>query len=320
MLVAMLSSLATRAAALDERVRGSVLGAGRIVLGLLWLANLHWKVPPAFGDDTGGGLFKYSAAVVRHSPFAPFGWVTEEIVLPNFRLFGWVTLVTELLLAMLLLIGYRTKIVALVGAVWSVPIMLSVLYYDRADEWSWSYLLMIAAHLMAYASDAGTHLGLDGVLRRDAAVARRAVRAIGIIAIGVGAAGLFVARSVSFAGDRVALFGSDAGFTTDDGSIVRRWELKFLWFNPMWALCTVVLGAVLVAGVRQQWVRRAGGVGFAVLAVVILVVQRFDYLRDDGSIQVVSTASNAAVWGAAALVVLLVDRVLGSTRVPADPA
>jgi thiosulfate dehydrogenase (quinone) large subunit len=149
---------------LDRRCRGVVLGLGRITLGLLWLANIHWKVPGDFGEANGGGLYKYSSSVSRNSTFAPFTWVTEQFVLPNFGFFGWFTLVTEIALAALLIVGYRTKIVALAGAAMSVPIMLSVLYYDKADEWSWSYLLMIAAHLMAYASDAGNHLGVD--LRR----------------------------------------------------------------------------------------------------------------------------------------------------------
>jgi thiosulfate dehydrogenase [quinone] large subunit len=303
-----LTSITRRASAIDERARGAVLGAARVGLGLLWLANLHWKVPPRFGEDSGGGLYKYSASVSRHSPFAPFTWLTEQVVLPNFQLFGWLTLVIETLLAALLLIGYRTKVVALVGAVMTVPIMLSVLYYDRGDEWSWSYLLMIIGHLFAYASDAGSHFGLDGVLRGDAARARRASTVVGAIAIGIGAIGLFVARSVSFAGERVALLGSDAGFVNDEGLLVRRWELKFVWFNPLWAMLTIVLGALVVVGVRQRWASRVAAAGFAVLALVVLLVQHVDYVRDDGSVQVVSTASNVAMWVGLALAVGLLDR------------
>lgn len=303
-----LTSITRRASAIDEQARGAVLGAARVGLGLLWLANLHWKVPPRFGEDSGGGLYKYSASVSRHSPFAPFTWFTEQVVLPNFQFFGWLTLVTETLLAALLIIGYRTKVAALVGAVMTVPIMLSVLYYDRGDEWSWSYLLMIIGHLFAYASDAGSHFGLDGVLRRDAAAARRASTVIGATAIGIGAIGLFVARSVSFAGERVALLGSDAGFVNDEGVLVRRWELKFVWFNPLWAMLTIVLGALVVVGVRQRWASRVAAAGFAVLAFVVLLVQHVDYVRDDGSVQVVSTASNVAMWGGLALAVVLLDR------------
>jgi thiosulfate dehydrogenase (quinone) large subunit len=284
------------------------------MLGLLWLANIHWKVPGDFGEANGGGLFKYSESVSRHSTFAPFTWITEEFVLPNFAFFGWFTLLSEVALAMLLLVGYRTKLVALAGAAMSVPIMLSVLYYDRADEWSWSYLLMIAAHLMAYASDAGNHLGIDGVLRRGPQAARRAMLPVGILTTVIGVAGLFVARSTSFAGRSVALLGSDAGFTDADGKITRRWELKFVWFNPLWAILTIAFGLLIIASVKQLWAARAAGIGLAAIALVILATRTFDYVRDDGAVQKVATGSNAALWGGLALAVLLFDRAIRSDQ------
>jgi len=309
----MTAALRARAGDFDQRASGWVIGGVRILAGLLWLANLHWKVPPAFGEDSGGGLFKYSESVTRNSPLAPFTWVTEEPILPNFRFFGWVTLVVELLLALLLLIGYRTRVVALVGAAWSVPILLSVIYYDRADEWSWSYLMMIGLHLVLFATAAGRHLGLDGVLERGNDAARRALSIVGAVAVAVGGLGLYVARSVTFAGAEAALLGSDAGFESDGGGITHRWELKFLFFNPLWALLTIVFGALVVIGARNArstWLALVGAGGFAVIAIVAFITQTFDYLRDDGQVQVVSTASNVALWGAfAAAGVLLARRV-----------
>jgi thiosulfate dehydrogenase [quinone] large subunit len=303
-----LTTVTSRAAAIDQRAQGAVLGAGRIIVGLMWLANLHWKVPPDFGQDSGGGLFKYSASVSRHSPFAPFTWVTEQIILPNFAFFGWVTLIAETIVAALLLIGYQTKLAALTGAALAVPILLSVIYYDRADEWSWSYLLMIAAHLLIYASGAGRAIGLDGVLGGGRARLVAAQRVLGAVLAGLGLAGLYVARSMDFAGRRVALLGSDAGFVNDAGDLTRRWELKFLWFNPSLALMTIALGVAVLAGIRWRWAAWAAGIWLVVAAVVALAFQRFDYARDDGVDQVISAASNAAVWGGLGLAVLLVDR------------
>lgn len=293
---------------LDVRLRGPALGLARISLGLLWLANLHWKVPNDFGESNGGGLFKYSESVTRNSPFAPFTWVTEQIILPNFQFFGWFTIIVETILAALLLVGYRTKIVALLGAAMTIPIMLSVIYYDGADEWSWAYILMFSAHIMLWASDSGAHFGVDGVLRRGPSDARRALMSIGVITTVVGVAGLFVARSVSFVGSEVALLGSDAGFVDADGNLVRRWELKFLWFNPMWALLTIACGVLLIVAVKQVWAARVAGIGLLGLAVVVFATRTFDYVRVDGSIQLIGTASNAALWGGFGLAVLLLDR------------
>jgi thiosulfate dehydrogenase [quinone] large subunit len=299
------------------RAEGWAIGGARILVGLMWLANIHWKVPPGFGEDTGGGLFKYSESGLRHSPFAPFAWVNENLVLENFRLFGWFTLVTEIALAGLLIIGYRTRWVALAGAAMSVPIMLSVLYYDRADEWSWSYLLMIGFHLLLWATSSGERLGLDGVLRAGNGVARRSLTMLGAITAVIGLLGLFVARSVDFAGRQAALLGSDAGFADGD-NVVRRWELKFLWFNPMWALLTLLAGAMLIAGARRLIVAQAGAVVLALLAVVVFFQQTFDYLRDDGSVQEVATGSNVAVWGGFAVAGWLLARKAGAID-PVEP-
>jgi len=304
----MIATMQQRASVLDERLRGGVLGSARIAVGLMWLANLHWKVPPNFGEATGSGLYKYSASVSRNSTFAPFTWVTEEIVLPNFAVFGWFTVIVETVLAVLLIVGYRTKLAALAGAAMTIPIFLSVVYYDRADEWSWAYFLMFAAHLLIYASAAGEHLGLDGVLRRGGRAPKHAIRAVGIVATVVGLLGLYVARSIDFAGKQVALLGSDAGFINDQGDLTRRWELKFVWFNPLWAVLTIALGALAIAAMRLRWAGRVAGAGFAVIALVIFAMQSFDYARDDGALQKVGTAANAAVWASFALVLLLADR------------
>jgi uncharacterized membrane protein YphA (DoxX/SURF4 family) len=287
----------------NERINHSLIGGIRILAGLLWLANIHWKVPGDFGQDNGGGLFKYAASVSRHSPFAPYTWVTEEIVLPNFTAFGWFTLISETLLALLLLAGWKTRWVALAGAGLSVPIMLSVLYYDRADEWSWSYLLMIGVHVILFATNAGMYLGLDGVLAR-ATSSIRPLAIVGGVATVVGLLGLFVSRNADFASRKVNLLGSDAGFTRDDGSITRRWELKFVWFNPLWAILTIVFGIALIVASRKIVAAWVAGAGFGVMAVAVFAQQTFTYLRDDGAEQKVATGSNAAVWGAFALVAI----------------
>ncbi len=300
--------IAERLTVLDEKTRGLILGLCRIGVGLMWLANIHWKVPTDFGETNQGGLYKYSASVLRNSTFAPFKWFTEEILLPNFGFFGWFTLLSETALALLLLCGYKTKLVALGGAAMSVPIMLTVLYYDRADEWSWSYLLMIIAHLLLFASDAGKHLGLDGALGRGVGSLKRSLGLIGLVTAVIGAAGLFVGRSMPFAGAKVALLGSDAGFVNDQGGITRRWELKFVWFNPLWAILTLLFGVLIIVATKNKWAGRIGAAGLAVMSVVILVIGKFDYARDDGAIQKVATGSNASVWGALALAAFLIDR------------
>ncbi len=292
----------------QELARGFTIGGVRILAGLLWLANLHWKVPTDFGESNGGGLYKYVAAGAQNAPLAPYRWALRELVLPNFQAFGWFTLVTETVVAALLLIGYRSRLVALAGAAMAVPIGLSVLYYPKADEWAWSYLLMIGLHLLLWAVPSGDHLGVDGVLAGAPERSTRALRSVGIVAAVVGVLGLIVARSIDFSGRAVALLGSDAGFTNADGGVTRRWELKFLFFNPLWAVLTIVCGVLLILGSRKVILAYAAAAGFTALALVVLVQQTFDYIRDDGAVQKIATSTNVAFWGGLALASMLLAR------------
>jgi uncharacterized membrane protein YphA (DoxX/SURF4 family) len=288
-----------------DRLQGYVLASVRILVGMMWLANVHWKVPGDFGEVTGGGLYKYAAAGGENAPLSIYRWATNEIILPNFAAFGWFTLLSELTLAALLIFGFKSRLAALSGAAMAVPIMLSVIYYPRADEWSWAYLLMIGIHLVLAVTPSGEQLGLDGALQRGGT--GKSLGLLGAVGVIIGAAGLYVARAGDFAGSKMYLLGSDAGF--DNGEkLVRRWELKFVWFNPLWAILTIICALLLIAGARVSAAAIAGSLGFAVLALVALVQRTYDYARDDGQIQRIASGSNVAMWGGFALAGLLLAR------------
>lgn len=135
----------------------------RVTVGLLWLVNSGWKRPPDFGEAQGRGLYAFTRDAVDHEVFAPYAWVVREVVLPNFRFFGWLVLLTEAALGAFLLLGLATRFWALVGLAQSLTITLSVL--NTPGEWEWSYYLMMAAHLGVFAVAAGRRGGLDGLLR-----------------------------------------------------------------------------------------------------------------------------------------------------------
>ncbi len=109
-------------------------------------------------------------AGVNDAVIPPWGWVLENIVSPNLAVFGYVTLVTEFLLAVLLLSGTLTRLAALVGIAQSVAIGLSVA--NAEGEWYWSYLLMAALHLAVLALAAGRYYGVDVLLRQRAPLPR----------------------------------------------------------------------------------------------------------------------------------------------------
>lgn len=137
---------------------GRIMAGVRIVLGVMWLTNLGWKVPPNFGI-----VRNYTAEAVEHPFAAPYSWLVEEVILPNFVPFGWSVLLIESLLAVLLLLGLFTRAAALIGVVQSAAIGMSVAL--APGEWPWAYYLMIAAHLAVFATAAGRVWGLDGLMR-----------------------------------------------------------------------------------------------------------------------------------------------------------
>lgn len=139
------------------------LAAVRVVLGLLWVANSGWKTPPDFGRDGGSGLFRFTSYAVEHPVFPPFTWLVENLVLPNFVLFGYATLLLEASLGAFLLVGLATRLWAALGLVQTTAITFSVL--NAPNEFPWTYYLMFALHVVVLATAAGRTGGLDGLLR-----------------------------------------------------------------------------------------------------------------------------------------------------------
>ncbi|MFD1930976.1 MULTISPECIES: DoxX family protein [Nonomuraea] len=136
----------------------------RVAVALLWIQNAGWKTP---GDDFGRmarrGLYLFTGYAVEHPVFPPFTWLVEHVVLPNFVVFGWLTLLVETSLGAFLLAGLATRLWALVGIAQTLAITFSVLYAPH--EWHWSYFLMLLAHLALFATAAGRFHGADGLLR-----------------------------------------------------------------------------------------------------------------------------------------------------------
>lgn len=149
----------------DSRSSRVLVAVVRVTVGLLWIENLSWKRPPEFGNRSNPpeGLYDWTLRGVQNEVFAPWAWFVENVVLPNFLVFAWLTFVVEACLGGFLLVGLATRFWALVGVAQSFAIIFSVL--QTPHEWFWAYLLMVAAHLMLFAVAAGRAYGVDGVLR-----------------------------------------------------------------------------------------------------------------------------------------------------------
>lgn len=147
----------------DERTL-FVLAGARILLGVLWLANLTWKLPPDFGRDDPEGLLYNFELAAEHALGAPLRRLAEDVLIPHFTLFGWMVFLAELAVGLSLLLGLWTRIGALLGVVQSVAITLLVV--RAPDEWVWTYVLLVAMSLVVALTPSGERLSLDARLHR----------------------------------------------------------------------------------------------------------------------------------------------------------
>ena len=237
------------APATDEVPRGQAVAAAalRVLLGLMWLYNVSWKRPPDFGQDAGNGLYKFTSYAVSHPVFPPYSWLVEHVVLKVFTPFGWLVLIAETTLAVLLLTGTWVRLAAAIGVAQSVAIALSVAF--APNEWPWSYWLMIGAHAVILFSSAGRVLAVDGV-RAGLPVTRTLGQAWGLLTVLVGAYSVLG----SF-GDPLAKRGPTLG--SSDLSI------SLGAYNLIGGLVLVVVGALLLLASR-------GGPGKGAQAAAVL--------------------------------------------------
>jgi thiosulfate dehydrogenase (quinone) large subunit len=138
----------------------------RITAGLLFVENLTWKTPPHFGADDQSGLYYFTTLGVDYPVAAPVATLLENVVLPNFGLFGWSVFIVEICLAVFLVLGLATRFWAIVGIAQALAIFLTV--GAAPHEWKWSYFLMMATMLAVFGFAAGRVVGLDAVLRPKA--------------------------------------------------------------------------------------------------------------------------------------------------------
>ncbi len=223
----------------NPRAQSIAVTVLRVLLGLMWLYNVSWKRAPDFGEDAGKGLYKFTKYAVDYPVLAPYAWVTDNLILPVFPVFGWVVLIAETALAVMLLTGTYVRLAALIGLAQSVAIGLSVAYAPH--EWPWSYFLMIGAHLVLVFAAAGRLLGTDGV-RAGTTSARTLGQVWAGVAIVTGAISFVRSLDEPFAARGPTLGSSDP-------------SLSLGAYNLVGSLVIIAVGVLLVVGVRSTMPR-----------------------------------------------------------------
>lgn len=179
--------------------RGSQLGLGvvRIVIGLLWLSQLFWKLPPTFGCPSpfafstrtqftsglcdwtgreaayagnlhilnidmhlaGGNNFSLDLSPISSA----YGSFLKGFVLPNFSWMAWAIFGLELFITVSVLLGLFGRLGALLGTLQALNLTIGLL--PVPGEWEWTYLMLTAINFTLLITAANRYVGLDGLLR-----------------------------------------------------------------------------------------------------------------------------------------------------------
>jgi thiosulfate dehydrogenase (quinone) large subunit len=139
----------------------------RILMGVLWLANLSWKLPPDFGRNDPEGLLYNFRRAEEHAVLPFLRSLVEDVVIPHFTLFGWLVFLVELTAGVLLTLGLFTRVGALVGSV--EALIITLLVVRAPHEWFWTYAMFIAINLVLLLTPAAERVSVDAWLSRQRA-------------------------------------------------------------------------------------------------------------------------------------------------------
>ena len=134
------------------------LAVGRIGLGAYWLWEQHWKLPPEFGvHDPRGLMFSFQSSI-DHPTLGIYRTFLQEVVVPNFYLFGWLVFVTETSIGLSLTLGALTRLGGVLGTLESINLLVA---QGATEEGPWLYLGLIAANLAVVLTPSNRVLSVD---------------------------------------------------------------------------------------------------------------------------------------------------------------
>jgi uncharacterized membrane protein YphA (DoxX/SURF4 family) len=160
------------------------LGLARLLYGYLWWQQSAWKVPSDdFGRKSGGGLWYWVQQEIQHPTVTAYKDFLVNVMIPNWTFFGWMTLITETSIGVLLMLGLFTRLGSLMAIGMAANITVGILSVPH--EWGWTYVMLIMLPCLFLLTDAGRSVGADSFIapRLDAAATRgsRAARLVRLL-------------------------------------------------------------------------------------------------------------------------------------------
>src|SRR5215813_15394944 len=139
------------------------LGLARILYGYLWWQQSGWKVPSDdFGRKSGGGLWYWVHQEIQYPTLAAYKNFLQNVMIPHWMFFGWMTLITETFIAVTLILGLGTRLGSVVAIGMAANITIGIL--NVPHEWGWTYTMLIMFPALFLLTDAGRSFGLDAFL------------------------------------------------------------------------------------------------------------------------------------------------------------
>ncbi len=135
--------------------------SARIALGLYWLYEQHWKLPPDFGlHDPRGLMFAFQQSI-RYPTVDLYRAFLQDVVVPHFHLFGWLLGLAEVAIGVSLVLGVLTRAGALLSVLQAVNLLMA---QGRTPEGPWIYLAILAASLCVLLTPSNRRLSIDSRL------------------------------------------------------------------------------------------------------------------------------------------------------------
>ncbi|MEP7000289.1 MAG: DoxX family protein [bacterium] len=134
------------------------LAAFRIAVGVYWLYEQHWKLPPDFGlHDPRGLMFAFRESAT-YPTIHLYGAFIQDVVIPHFHLFAWLLLLTETVIGLSILLGAWTKIGAFLGVIQAVNLLVA---QASTPEGPWIYAAILAVNLLVLVTPSDRALSVD---------------------------------------------------------------------------------------------------------------------------------------------------------------
>jgi len=139
------------------------LGLARIVYGYLWWQQSKWKVPSDdFGRKSGGGLWYWVQQEIQYPTLIAYRDFLVNVLIPHWTFFGWMTLITEMFIAVTLILGLGTRLGSFVAIGMAANITVGIL--NVPHEWGWTYVMLIMLPALFLLTGAGRSFGIDAFL------------------------------------------------------------------------------------------------------------------------------------------------------------